>query len=320
MATSEKFCLRWNDFESNISGAFRELREDKDFFDITIACEDDQVDAHKVILSACSPFFKGVLKKNKHQHPLLYLKGFRFSDLISVLNFMYHGEVNIAQEDLNQFLAAAEDLKIKGLTQNDSATSRTNEEEISKKPISHPSRPMTKSSQKLSYSLSHKNVPDDDDEIQEVLPVIKSEPVVLSTHNLQQPGMDSFSGDSGSASIQTLAENNTDHELAVGEDYVDYDEYENAAFDNSMQMQGMDDANKELDELITSYIHRYDDPLRGSFWQCSVCKKENKNKSHLKRHVESHVSGYAHKCYICTREFKNRESLRIHLYSHKAPK
>merc|ERR1711994_514139 len=56
MATAEKFCLRWNDFESNISSAFRELREDKDFFDITLTCDDDQIQAHKVILSACTPF------------------------------------------------------------------------------------------------------------------------------------------------------------------------------------------------------------------------------------------------------------------------
>ena len=40
---SEKFCLRWNDFEGNISAAFRELRDDKDFFDVTLACDDEQL-------------------------------------------------------------------------------------------------------------------------------------------------------------------------------------------------------------------------------------------------------------------------------------
>jgi len=54
--SSDKFCLRWNDFESNISVAFRELREDKDFFDVTLACDDEQIQAHKVILSACFTF------------------------------------------------------------------------------------------------------------------------------------------------------------------------------------------------------------------------------------------------------------------------
>ena len=58
----EKFCLRWNDFESNIGVAFRELREDQEFFDVTLACDEDQIQAHKVILSACSPFFRRILQ------------------------------------------------------------------------------------------------------------------------------------------------------------------------------------------------------------------------------------------------------------------
>merc|ERR1712142_1062598 len=120
MVSAEKFCLRWNDFETNISAAFRELREDKDFFDVTLACDDDQIQAHKVILSACSPFFRKVLRRNRHEHPLLYLKGVKYADLVSVLSFMYHGEVDISQEDLNSFLGVAEDLKVKGLTQNQS--------------------------------------------------------------------------------------------------------------------------------------------------------------------------------------------------------
>merc|ERR1712012_1060199 len=123
MAAAEKFCLRWNDFESNISVAFRELREEKDFFDVTLACEDSQISAHKVILSACSPFFRSVLKRNPHQHPLLYLKGVKYTDLQSVLNFMYHGEVNVAQDELNSFLAVAEELRVKGLTQNNGSSS-----------------------------------------------------------------------------------------------------------------------------------------------------------------------------------------------------
>lgn len=121
---SEHFCLRWNDFESNISQAFREIRDEKDFFDVTLACEDEQVQAHKVILSACSPFFRTILRRNRHDHPLLYLKGVKYAEIISILNFMYHGEVNVAQEELNSFLAVAEELRVKGLTQNTQETSK----------------------------------------------------------------------------------------------------------------------------------------------------------------------------------------------------
>ena len=123
----EKFCLKWNEFESNVSTAFRELREDKDFFDVTLACEGRQVEAHKVILSACSPFFRSVLKRNPHTHPLLYLKGIEYEDVLAVLDFMYHGEVKVAQDDLNSFLAVGKELQVKGLTQDGETPSSTPE-------------------------------------------------------------------------------------------------------------------------------------------------------------------------------------------------
>ena len=118
MASTEKFCLRWNDFESNISDAFRDLKEDKDFSDVTLACSDQQVEAHKVILAASSNFFKKVLKNIQHNHPLIYMKGVKFRDLEAVLNFVYYGEVNVAKTDLNNFLTLGEELEVKGLRSN----------------------------------------------------------------------------------------------------------------------------------------------------------------------------------------------------------
>ena len=116
---SEKFCLKWNDFESNISSSFRDLRHDNELFDMTLACEDDHLQAHKVILSACSSFFRNILKRTKnHQNLLLYLKGVSAKEMESVLNFMYHGEVSVAQNDLNSFLQVAEDLQVKGTFEN----------------------------------------------------------------------------------------------------------------------------------------------------------------------------------------------------------
>ena len=93
MSSSEKFCLKWNEFERNISFALRDFKEEKDFYDVTLACEDNQVEAHKIIISACSPFFKNILKKHNHSHPLLFLKGVRYKDMLGLLDFMYHGEV-----------------------------------------------------------------------------------------------------------------------------------------------------------------------------------------------------------------------------------
>ena len=114
----EKFCLRWNDFESNLSAAFKELRQESEYLDVTLLCEDqDQIEAHQLVLSACSGFFKNALRRSKHKHPLLFLKGVQHADLNHILDFIYYGEVSIAQENLNAFLSVAEELKIKGLTQ-----------------------------------------------------------------------------------------------------------------------------------------------------------------------------------------------------------
>ena len=78
---SEKLCLKWNDFQDNVNTAFGRLREGTEFVDVTLACEDgQQVEAHKVILAASSPFFDNLLKKNRHPHPLIFMKGVKFEE------------------------------------------------------------------------------------------------------------------------------------------------------------------------------------------------------------------------------------------------
>ena len=115
---SEKhYGVQWKDFKSNVSSAFRRLRADKDFTNVTLVCEDgQQMEAHKLILAASSPFFEKILQKNKHPHPLIYLKGFQSKHFVSILDFLYFGEANVFQEDLDSFLAIAEEIKLTGLT------------------------------------------------------------------------------------------------------------------------------------------------------------------------------------------------------------
>ena len=116
---SEKLCLQWNDFKDNVLNAFGSLREDNNFADVTLACEDgQQVEAHKVILAASSPLFKTLLDRNKHPHPLVYMRGMKSSNLLAILDFLYRGEANVFQGDLDSFLAIAEELQLEGLMGN----------------------------------------------------------------------------------------------------------------------------------------------------------------------------------------------------------
>ena len=89
---SEKLCLKWNDFQDNIKDAFGNLREDNDFTDVTLACEDgQQVEAHKVVLVSSSPFFQNLLRRNKHPHSMIYMRGVKSDDLSAIVDFLYRG-------------------------------------------------------------------------------------------------------------------------------------------------------------------------------------------------------------------------------------
>ena len=113
---SEKLCLQWNDFKDNIETSFKNLREETDFADVTLASEDgEQVDAHKVVLAASSPIFQKMLKRNQNTHPLIFMRGVKMDDLVAIVDFLYRGEANICQENLDSFLALAQELELQGL-------------------------------------------------------------------------------------------------------------------------------------------------------------------------------------------------------------
>ncbi|XP_047514318.1 protein abrupt isoform X1 [Pieris napi] len=112
----QQYSLRWNDFHSAMVSSFRRLRDEEDFVDVTLACAGATFTAHKVVLSACSPYFRRLLKANPCQHPIVILRDVHDKDMESLLRFMYQGEVHIGQEQLKEFLRAAQLLQVRGLT------------------------------------------------------------------------------------------------------------------------------------------------------------------------------------------------------------
>ncbi|KAG5878844.1 hypothetical protein JTB14_018983 [Gonioctena quinquepunctata] len=111
----QQYSLRWNDFHSSILSSFRHLRDEEDFVDVTLACDGCSFTAHKVVLSACSPYFKRLLKANPCKHPIVILRDVQQKDMESLLRFMYNGEVHIGQEHLTDFLKTAQMLQVRGL-------------------------------------------------------------------------------------------------------------------------------------------------------------------------------------------------------------
>jgi len=306
MSTGDKFCLRWNDYESNISSAFRDIQ---DFHDITLVSEEDQsIKAHKVILSACSPFFHRVLSKNPHQHPMLYLKGVSSQDLQAVLDFCYNGQVNVAQEDLNQFLAVAEDLKVKGLTSRDKGgnlNQDNSEAQQRQKPPLHPEKPkarLTPSKPRLptpNPNPMFASGPVDDDDITEI-PAVKAEP-------------------GSSAEAASNASDSSYNQVIAADPFDDggYDDYQMdpqfAQYDESGQMME-DPANKDFFDLLDSRIESMMARAEGKQWFCAVCGKSSVDKAKISKHIEAnHITGHpGNKCDLCDTVSKTRDALKQH--------
>lgn len=96
---------------------FDQLLQNGDFVDVTLACEGVSIKAHKMVLSACSPYFQNLFKDNPCQHPIVILKDMRYTELRSIVDFMYKGEINVSQDQLTTLLKTAETLKVKGLAE-----------------------------------------------------------------------------------------------------------------------------------------------------------------------------------------------------------
>ena len=122
-----KFCLKWNDFQPNVTRSFKKLRHEEDFSDVTLMGDDFKpLSAHKVVLSSCSEYFKNVLQNNQKQsQPVLCLEGLGNADLSNILDYIYNGELSIYQEDLDRFLMIAQRLKLEGLNGQEEPKNKT---------------------------------------------------------------------------------------------------------------------------------------------------------------------------------------------------
>ncbi|XP_074112506.1 uncharacterized protein LOC141536125 isoform X12 [Cotesia typhae] len=123
MEDDQQFCLRWNNHQTTLIQNFDTLLESGTLVDCTLAAEGKYLKAHKVVLSACSPYFEGLLSEHYDKHPVFILKDVKFKELKAMMDYMYRGEVNISQDQLAALLKAAESLQIKGLSESKTGSS-----------------------------------------------------------------------------------------------------------------------------------------------------------------------------------------------------
>ncbi|XP_065566985.1 protein tramtrack, beta isoform-like isoform X2 [Artemia franciscana] len=124
MASDQEFCLRWNNHQSTLVSVFDRLLSTEIMTDVTLAAEGRSIKAHRLVLSACSPFFQEVLNSNPDKHMVIFLKDVPYEELRALVSYMYKGEVSVAQDRLTSLIRIAENLKVRGLAEPDETPSK----------------------------------------------------------------------------------------------------------------------------------------------------------------------------------------------------
>ena len=296
-----KLFLQWDEFCNNIHTSLASLRETNDFADVTLVCEDgQQVEAHQVILSASSPFFNKLLKRKRHAHPLIFMRGVRHEDLLGIVDFLYFGESRISQENLESFLAIADELQMDGLMKNAGALKDKREES---------------NNDNLSTDWFSRQLEE------------RFETKLASLGDVDHVDHKASLGD-GDASEKEKSSPDSNYMEAYDENGFGDDEPQQMS-DPKAESRDTSNSNRtfdsvdQLDEMINSMLEKTDRKIEGrrEKWViCKVCGKEGQG-ANIKGHIESHhLEGISLSCNLCEKIFKSKRTLTQHkLSNHSKP-
>jgi len=337
----ENYNLMWGDFTSNLSMTVKDLRNENDFLDVSIACEDEIIEAHKVILSAASPFFKNILRKNKHAHPFIYLNGVKFKDMKNLIDFMYNGEATVSHEDLDKFMAVANDLKVKGLTRSDfseqstkylgtNTSTETVTDTQTRKPLANKTKvpePQKFVTQPQRFvTQNQKMVNTTQKFVATQAPVMIPQPQVQMQMPTYQLNVlpDNTQQDHFIKREEIPSETSKHVYLAPKSESADQNvitlDHGSQSLGQLATVASADPVQADLNEQISNLILKYrKEETNKLVWRCTVCNRESDHLSNMRSHVELHIH-ISRSCDECGKTFNTKNSLRIHKYrnhSHK---
>ncbi|XP_070505106.1 protein jim lovell isoform X2 [Chironomus tepperi] len=258
MSTSaqENYSLRWNNHQSHILESFDALLQQNSLVDVTLVCADRSLRAHKVVLSACSPFFERVFKDTPCKHPVIVLKDFKGWLVQAIVDFMYRGEISVPQERLSQLIQAGESLQVRGLigavpyaiptTGCASITELITEREnscISPMPRRKQARPRRRSGD-LTGDLQPQDLNDDEDaELHEIAKRVRQNGIGLS---INEPKDNGRGNDENCEDL----ENDDEDDVSISNNNNNNNNINNSSSNksNSKLNNGMDDEDDEDDD------------------------------------------------------------------------
>ena len=308
---SGQYEVSWPDYSSNRTACLTDLLKRNVFVDVTLVFDDDQVAAHKVILSSASSFFQSVLEKNPHPNPMLYMKGMEKRLFSSLLEFIYLGEVSLPEKDFDQFIAMARDLKIKGLL-NDVKGEENDKKKSDDKRLSSKD-PKRETLHETSLPPSRNNVSSN---VGTPMPMAlmaegydeyatKVETVAARDNKIQK--VTSSVMEKGKKVVSAAPVNTTSN--TVKKEVRD--------IPHSGLLDTTDTGDYDLSNPVSAEIFAKVSALLVTtpegFWVCNECRYGSKSKANVMEHAETHIEGIVHKCKFCNRVFTKKTSLKNHL-------
>ena len=295
LSMDERVNLKWTDFESTVTSSFELLRKEEDLFDLTLISDDEiQIPAHKLVLSASSTFFKSILKQSSSNHPFLFLGGVNSRILQSVLDYIYHGQIQINKDELKVFLEVAKKFRIDGLLS------------------THVSKAEIDSKEHIKTESKKESV--------KVEPVLQNQEAVSDEGSGRQENvkksdswMDQIEGlllSSSSQSSVVAIEHFVNESLVESdtEEFVEeLDEEIEEEFIKSRRSKTEAHDMTEVDEKIEELIVK-----REGKKVCKVCDYTSNNSGHMIEHVELHLEGVQYHCQYCKKTFQSRGIFRRH--------
>ena len=261
--SDQKVFFDWQNYQESLKSMFSVMRQDSDFADVTLACEDESIKAHQVVLSASSLFFRNLLKTLSHPHPIVYMRGVKADHLSALLDFIYLGNTEITQDLVGDFLLLAEELKVEGLS----------ERKMVPVPVSlHPIGAAA-------------------------IPIEQSKPPIFEGEPTQEHLQESVIKYCNPATVNDPSkfawlakeegQSPSKSMLATKNELVKSPQKKLKRWRNISE-----DVLEKIDQMM--------EKQKNTFY-CKVCGYHSKNKGHATEHVEKHIEGLEYPCDTCSK-------------------
>lgn len=324
MSGSQLVCIKRS--EHSLSSIFEEMYINERLVDVTLSCCDGQLQAHRLVLAACSSYFSNLFDKlaNPFHFPVVVIKDMQIEDLRLIVEFMYKGQLTVSQEKLMTLAKCAEGLQINGLSNYDSLVTNPVDASISSRSLNQRSKRGKKThliQNQLIFSRVYQQSRNDSLDTQSSpQPDKLLEQSMISGESIDNVQQLSYQGNDPTSSRninnqqqQTISP--TSHSLQIQElSGLDNQQQQQQQLTNQLQVLSHSlAANRSSITQVSINSHpggqSSQQQNRARLHPCQICWKSFREKANLKRHLQVHsIDRVIYACPDCNKTFSWKDN------------